>query len=72
MAIFHSKVNEVTNILGEHLIDKIKTDLRSKLHEYVDAEIRKICEEATRDLVDRIEAYNGTTSEISVNIMFKV
>jgi uncharacterized membrane-anchored protein len=71
MALFLSKVDEVTKILSEHLQEKIKTDLRHKLHEFVDAEIRQICEEATRDLVDRIEAYNGTTSEISVNIMFK-
>ena len=72
MAMFLSKVNEVTKILGDHLEEKIREELRYKLHEFVDAEIRRIAEEATRDLVDRIESYNNTTGEISVNIMFKV
>lgn len=71
MAFLKSKVDTVTDILSKHLVDDIRNDLKRKLMSHVEAEIEEIVKQVTYDMVDKIEAYNNTNGEISVNILFK-
>ena len=71
MAFLKTKVDTVTDILSRHLVDDIKSELRRKLMAHVEDEIEEIVKQVTYDMVDKIEAYNNTNGEISVNILFK-
>ena len=71
MAMFTSKIDEVTKVLSANLESRIHDELNAKLMALVRSEIHDICTKVTRDLVQKIESYNSTSGEINVNILFK-
>lgn len=71
MALFYSKINNVTEILSQNLADNIRNELKQKVMRTIHDEIDKIIRDTTQDLVHKIEAYEDMTGEISVNIQLK-
>ncbi len=71
MAMFTSKIDEVTKVLSDNLQSRIHDELQSRLMVLVRKDISDICTQVTRDLVQKIESYNSTSGEINVNILFK-
>ncbi len=68
MAIFKSKVANVTDIISQNIHKNIKNELRNRLATLAYEQIDSIVEEVAKDLVNKIESLNDMNGEINLYI----